>query len=241
MNKGLVIIAGDSWACGEWKEYEVQHRGLAQFLEDDGHTVINIGRGGNSNWKAYQDLKILLSNPFFSKTKKVFLFQTEWIRDFCYMSDYDNHNKYYEFPKEINQTIIENHIYNWYHRLSELAQEHNVKIQLIGGASDTFWFEKFESEYPGLNVACQSLTNLILNNLDRVSTPVLSIKTPEKLLTLSKQQKQNLEYMLNSSDLGSKRNKQWKSNPQWFYPDGVHPNRQGHQKLFKYLKHKDLL
>ena len=50
----VVVIAGDSWGCGEWtqrdhRDYYVSHAGLAQYLADDGYQVINLSQPGAGN------------------------------------------------------------------------------------------------------------------------------------------------------------------------------------------------
>ena len=42
--------------------------------------------------------------------------------------------------------------------------------------------------------------------------------------------------LLTDMDLGKARSDIMKQNSQWFWPDGCHPNREGHLKLYKYLK-----
>ena len=48
-----VMILGDSWSVGCWHEQDnrnqVYHRGISQYLEDQGHTVEMMGRGGSHN------------------------------------------------------------------------------------------------------------------------------------------------------------------------------------------------
>ena len=47
------MILGDSWSVGCWHEQDnrnqVYHRGISQYLEDQGHTVEMVGRGGSHN------------------------------------------------------------------------------------------------------------------------------------------------------------------------------------------------
>ena len=46
-----ILLAGDSWGCGEWKEYNrllegrhdaVAHKGLEEYLTQDNHEVKNV-------------------------------------------------------------------------------------------------------------------------------------------------------------------------------------------------------
>ena len=47
----MIIIAGDSWACGEWviDKEQLSHGGLYQYLHDHGYPVINLGTPAGSN------------------------------------------------------------------------------------------------------------------------------------------------------------------------------------------------
>ena len=80
----MIVIAGDIWGCGCWTlEQTVYHRGLEQYLHDDGHNVVNLSGIGLSLEFTAQRLKDFLSmqKPLFSTTPtKVVVFQTEWHR-----------------------------------------------------------------------------------------------------------------------------------------------------------------
>ena len=61
-----VMILGDSWSVGAWHEQDnrnqVHHRGISQYLEDQGHSVEMVGKAGSHNttqlnlMKSYVDL-----------------------------------------------------------------------------------------------------------------------------------------------------------------------------------------
>ena len=60
------MILGDSWSVGAWHEHDnrnqVHHRGISQYLEDQGHSVEMVGKAGSHNttqlnlMKSYIDL-----------------------------------------------------------------------------------------------------------------------------------------------------------------------------------------
>ena len=56
-----ILITGDSWSQGEWDglnvDYRVTHRGIEQYLVDDGHDVVNVGQGGYNNLQALDSIK----------------------------------------------------------------------------------------------------------------------------------------------------------------------------------------
>ena len=225
-----ILICGDSWGCGEWNVEctNVLHPGLDQCLKDAGHLVDNISKGGCSNLDSAARIRTWFER--FGRVDSVFVFQTEYSRDFKHHSA-ETWNA--SSIKDLSGQWVE----NFYFRLSELAQEYQCRINIIGGASDTVWFDNMGNDYPGCNIACQSLTNLLINDDSRILDPVFSWygSTTESLLARVKTQL-NTDELLSVINLGFERESVLKENPQWFYPDGKHPNRQGHQKLYNFLK-----
>jgi hypothetical protein len=225
-----ILICGDSWGCGEWNIdcTKTLHSGLEQYLKDAGHNVVNISRGGCSNLDSVARIKLWIER--FGQVDSIFVFQTEYSRDF-------KHHSTESWNASSIEDLSSQWVENFYFRLSSLAQKHQCTINIIGGASDTVWFDNMDNDYPGCNIVCQSLTNLLINNDSRIADPVFSwydSKT-EPLLARVKTQL-NTGKLLSVINLGFERESALKENPQWFYPDGKHPNRQGHQKLYNFLK-----
>lgn len=238
----MIVIAGDSWGCGCWDtEQTVYHRGLEQYLYNDGHQVINLSEGGLSLEFTAQRLKDFLSiqKPLFVKDAiKVFVFQTEWHRGkeslqssivpmMSLDSSIEDYNRF--------ENIGDDHkiMASFYGILSHLANKHNMPIYLIGGCSDTIWIDDFESHYPGVTIVCQSFTNLLVNNNHRIDTPVHSVRFPADLL--------NKEHCVDLAILGQQREQIWKDNPEWMWPDGCHPNHLAHEKLYSHLKKENVI
>jgi hypothetical protein len=230
----MIIIAGDSWGCGEWSlEHKLTHTGLEQYLQDDGYKVINISYGGSSNDDVYK----LLSNCLYilscvtniSEVKNIFVFQTEWHRD---------HHRYHSLADSIfDINYIHTVMSNYYYRLSQLAMKYNVRIGLIGGCSDTIWLDKFEIEYPGVYIACHSMINLCLTDNHRTDNPAYNLLYPVNLAEeIEKANTQNKQFLLDQLELTMNRAKNLKNYPQFFAPDFQHPNRHGHLKLFDILR-----
>jgi len=74
-----IIIAGDSWGIGEWTDGQRTHRGLEQYLLDDGHSVINLSRGGMSNMSIIDALEQGLKEH--KDADRVIWFQTDPMRE----------------------------------------------------------------------------------------------------------------------------------------------------------------
>ena len=52
-----IIVAGDSWACGEYSSTgELTHGGLRQYLDEDGHQTLCFGYPGVGSLTAYDFL-----------------------------------------------------------------------------------------------------------------------------------------------------------------------------------------
>lgn len=231
----MIIIAGDSWGCGELDSRNLTHGGLSEYILTHGHDCINLSYGGGTNYNTLGQLwNFVRNNPSLAKQiEKIFVFQTEWDRDYRTpdLPDHLLNNLQHGYP-----TCAEYTISGFYHGLSRLG----IPVKLIGGCSDVMWSDDFEFEYPGVAVVCQSLTNLLIAENHRVDNPVYSFwaKKSENLLQeIKKQTKEQsgLNLLLNDITLGNKRLETFRQNKNWFWPDGVHANRHGHKKLFEFL------
>jgi hypothetical protein len=256
----MIIVAGDSWGCGEWMLDQsgttvMAHGGITQYLREQGHDVINVSQAANSNWQTLQCLLSLLSSQTYSKNnhshgfhivgnkqqawnvqdvEMLLIFQAAWFQDYRVVSAGQGTDSVTNFllPSHYNSELQYQNISQWQYRLSEMSQEFDIPIVLVGGGSDCEWFSNFENEYPGLSIACQSITNLCIDNDHRISQPVFGCYNQE-ILQECKQKAvdtQAVEFLLQQVELGLVRKKIWENNPVWF-PDGVHGNRDAHKKL----------
>jgi lysophospholipase L1-like esterase len=234
-----ILICGDSWACGEWDIActKVAHTGLQQYLVDDGHTVFNISKGGTSNLDNSNRLNLWFERFGSQHIDTVLVFQTDYVRDF----------KHNACPEDWNSQLLSDVAERWverfYHRLSELSQKHGCKIKIIGGLSDTVWFDQMSLDYPGCEVACQSLVNLTLANNHRIDVPIFSWYTAdsEPILARAKSLGLELDCTLKLMHQGFERESLVRENPEFFYPDGIHPNRRAHRMLYEFLRHKSII
>ena len=232
------LIAGDSWACGEWdQELGIMHPGLSGYMAESGLSTINIGTPGGSNAGTILRLKTFLKTNPSMLPKRIIVFQTEWVRDCA------------EDPTLISQRSTESVddfgtwlVCQFYYRLSELSVKYDIPIYLIGGCADTVWIDQFDKEYPGLHIACQSVTNLLIHGHHRIYQPIFNVwgQDPELITQHRFKQQFALDELLKSLDLGESRRDSWKSCTEYFWPDGCHPNRRGHKKLFEFLQAQGL-
>lgn len=256
----MILIAGDSWGCGAWDQDPVTghpvvyHRGLEQYLHNDGHKVINISYPGGSNESTVEQLERYLygytqSPPLWYNDPilQIFVFQTEWWRG---KSDFrPGQGKQLVLRPEIVEWFELNEIYDdqkiishYYNNLSHISQKYHIPIWIIGGCVDTIWLDQFEDEYSGLHIACQSFTNLLVNDNHRVENATCTWKMPVEYLVNAKQKNnaELIEYVLNMSDLADQRCDTFTLNKDWF-PDNGHASHLGHKKLFDYLKTQGII
>lgn len=233
----MILIVGDDWAVGEWNplNYSV-HNGLGQFLNEKSYNTINLGRAKNSNIESINDLSFFLTANLHigEKITHIFFFQTDWTKDLPFMTNseivsdlsfgYDN------FKDRIISRI--------YMRLSNMALSSGLKIYLIGGNSDTIWLEKFSEEYPGLNIACQSLTNLVVNQKHNTVDPIFSVfdnKTKKSTALLRDYLSvADTTKLQQDIEIGNRRLSIWETNKE-FWSSNKCPNSKSHKLLFDFL------
>lgn len=235
----MIIIAGDSWGCGEWSTTDaldsrrfISHNGLTGHLLALGRQVINLSEPGTSNDQTFAKLENFFLTNHHYEIDGVFVFQTEWIR-----SDISEQDLALGY-----QSLKDHKISNFYYGLGDLSQRFNVRFYIIGGSSDTVWLSEFAKEYPGVEIVCQSFTNLMLNHNDRIDDPVYALgcfsrkhlETVERIK--SRLSSTDLELLVQDLDRGRRRRREWQDHPEFFWPDGIHPNRVSYQKLFEHIK-----
>jgi hypothetical protein len=229
-----ILIAGDSWGLGELNVQctEVLHGGLANYFANDGHEVINISKGGCSNLDIVHRLSTWIERFGCDNIDLIIVLQTEYTRDYKHV-DTESNDWNIQSLSDLSSQWIE----RFYMRLSELSVLYSVPIKIIGGCSDTLWFDNMSNDYPGCQIACQSISELLINDNHCIDTPVFSWynNNTKVLLDRMKKKTNRLDEMLAAITLGFERESLLKANPHFFFPDGKHPNRLGHYKLYQFL------
>jgi hypothetical protein len=233
------LIAGDSWACGEWgynktRDGSLTHPGLGQFMCDHDHLAINVGVPGGSNSQTAKQVKDFLTHNKQLEISAVLVFQTEWPRDTKFQKlDFVQQciSQGYAFLRD--QLIT-----NFYEQLSTLSLTFNVPVWLIGGCSDTWPPEQIDGQFPGVQVLCQSMTNLLLDKNHLVTNPVYSYNLTPITEYKKKFSSNDLEFLIQDIEKGIQRQKLWESSQRYFFPDILHPNRKGHKILFDLAKQR---
>lgn len=249
-----ILIAGDSWACGEWINHTNTHGGLRQYLQESGQQPICFSQPGLGSLTTVDALSMFIQhNRNIIKFDKIIFFQSDWVRDI--RIEHLNNELYsgvffqgYSYTKSW-------YISRLYYKLSELYKQTGINTILVGGQGDTIWLDSFEQEYPGVKIGCQSFTNLISNNNSRTNPPTHSVfkyggtstvfLTQDQLEEILQKIKDNsvssdLEELISDMELAKVRNNLFTSNKDIF-PDAMHPERQAHYKLYQYLNTNELL
>jgi hypothetical protein len=243
--RDTILIVGDSWGVGEWDgnpsqdriwQVPVSHSGLQHFLTEHDQKVINLSRPGNSNSEMWHTCIASLTNNLTlqESIRCIIIFQTEWTRDVC------EHWHIAEVEDYGVEQLKSRWISRMYLRLSQLSCKYNLPVYVIGGCSDTLWLSEFSQYYPGVTIVCQSFTNLLLNNNHRIVNPIMISMHTRILESISKLKAQQLsladkKFITQEIEQSFIRAATWENNPDWFYPDGYHPNKAGHKKLFDHL------
>jgi hypothetical protein len=245
----MYIILGDSWGCGEWVDGEVTHSGLAFYMEELGHKVVNNSIPGGSNYESLNSLKdFLVCEQDLEEIKKIngiFLFWTEWYRDFRIkpygIFDLAVDSSNYFMPKNYNKDFYSRYQERVLLDFKKVADKLKVPIYVIGGASDLDYFDN--DLFGNVICVCQSLTNLCVNNSDRIQDPArCTARWPvEFVKTIKQNTKTSLEFLLDELQKNENRQNLCKEYRLQFFPDKAHVDRKGHKKLLNLLIEKKIL
>jgi hypothetical protein len=188
-----ILLAGDSWGIGVFSgaggTYGPTGQGIQTILEAQGHTVINISKGGGANWlmvdrlegRWYNTGRCLFGADYKDKVDfdlnevdHILFLQTDICRERHYYgkqnpSDEGTTWKILDraFINEIMNfdsltAVIDYYFNKLYAHLNSIAEAHNKKITLVGG-----WSQLHPSviNYPNLIAAVPSATKLLIPSL----------------------------------------------------------------------------
>ena len=207
-----MIIAGDSWACGEWQIGSgifplCVHKGIEQYAIDEGMKVRNLSRGGDSN---QDQVNIVANSNVYNE--KVFWFITDPLRGL----EPTTENPILIAQESLRKTFL---------AIDRLSIENNCEMYVIGGMCDLEGFVSTDNY--NFEVVIPSVNKLLHEDCD-----ILSMYSD---IVAAEQVIKNKQYALDVFDQIAKKKTFWKSHPETF-PDGGHPGRSAHHYLFEYLK-----
>jgi len=231
-----VYIFGDSWGVGEWTNHQISHTGLEFFFKNLGHEVLNFSKPSGSNSDSIVRLKAVANN--INKTDYIFFITTDATRDVNYKN-----------KETLTNTLIQNGGLSslidmlldlTYNKLNNICITHNLKIHMIGGLNNLDL--SLIAKYKNLDATIPSWIDLLVGHFSEYK----NLCNSSKFRILS-----NPNFIIDNVNLG-------KFDPLFasqliehfylyqeqnsvvfrediFHPDGVHPNKSGHEILFNSL------
>lgn len=211
-----ILIIGDSWGCGEWTlsdEYCAVHPGLEFYLKEHGYNVNNLSQGGYSNSDIFNSLRdhMAINNSY----DVIIWFQTDPLRNF---RPYRNENiGIFKKNKEDFILACDELLDSIYAKFNSL----DLPIYCLGGTTklNLALLEK----YPNLHPVIPSIIEMFGEEHIKI-WPSGWIKHPQVLKSLSRSL---VDYLHSECELNLSQ--------EWFFPDGRHPNRKAHKKIFEFL------
>jgi len=223
-----ICIFGDSWAVGEWgfnanNQYTLFHLGITKFFIDQGHLAVNRAIGGSSNRMSVE----LMKHDNLDYYDYVFWFQTDPLRDL--RKDLHIHGQY---TNEFHQLDTTSKLIDKSNLLLDITyrslNQFNQPIYCIGGCSRLNI--KLLKKYKNLTPLISSIPEFLYPGyshpaiwhsdwLHTIEKNSFSLAELDRLS--SYKHTQDLLYREEYRD--------------FFHPDGAHPNRHGHEKIFDYI------
>jgi hypothetical protein len=233
-----IVIIGDSWGCGEWQrateppgtqQQIISHPGLAKYLIDDGYNVVNLSQFSEGNHKLLDPLKYFVEVNQYLNIEHIFFIQTDITRSLA-----DRHLNLDDLALTHTHlvNVVSQMYYHFYSRLNHNAMLANCTVNLIGGLTDLLTnIGKFKN----LNFLVPSWVKLI--DSSAVPAQLVDHINMEHIISSWKNKTEILPYLEQSSA----RFDIFRNNPEYFWPDGSHPNRHGHKLLHQHLQSLGLL
>lgn len=241
-----IIIVGDSWGLGEWGrdpiryKYTVLHKGLEQYFIDYGFDVINVSEGGSSNTGSIRRLVNLLSelSDDISNIDYIFFITTDATREI-------HRNK-----EKLTDALIQNKslpllvdklLDSCYNELNKICLTNNLNIHVIGGLNN---LDTSIQSYKNLIPIIPSWVSLLIGHLDEYKNlcndpkfRIVNFNFAIDDFILSRCPFNIASKLIEDAYLYQEINS-LVFKEKIFWPDGVHPNREGHKILFETLLKK---
>jgi hypothetical protein len=236
-----IVITGDSWGAGEWgikTDPPLIHGGLSDYFAQDGYCVINLSHPGKGPLTYLVELhKFLMVNR--NKIEHIFFIQSCIGRDFT--TRFDEHLAFLKRLPGHHHLVwndnlnLESNIVGCYKqiydKLNFMATYHRTVINVIGGLTDLL--PPFP-EFSNLNFLIPSWVSLIDSSMSKC---ILIDKLTFGYLDVVWKNK-NKQEILSYIDSATERRSYMFNNKEFFWPDGMHPNRKGHKVLYDAIKSK---
>jgi hypothetical protein len=247
MNKPKIIVAGSSWARGEWAPEDpvVQHDGIKQYFADAGYTIVDSSQARSYHSRVLKFLSKKLESNYVDNDI-VFFIMADPLLDLI-MPELGMRKRSFnikhlpQFTEAIKEAgglinLIRQQQDHIYKELDSLAKQYNTVIHCIGGTYNVN--THILKEYTNLNPLLVSWIHLLVGHYQEhqhTASPEFGISytwgvnyidfssyTPE----FAKQVQQEFDSITDSNRI---------MDELIFHPDGLHPNREGHKILYNYI------
>ena len=234
-----ILIFGDSWACGEWPEspaLAAVHKGIEEYFRQSNYKVVNAARGGCSNSASVSLLNAELNKD--AGSSDIFIWvQSDPIRNLRDSNFADLPNRILKANGLSN--LIEELLDEDYASLNQIAEQHNINVFIIGGLSSVR--TNLLDKYPHIKCLVRSWPELLLSNKSEYATvnwknyDILDSDWTVDHLKLNTFNNCWLSHKC-VDELDQMNSNRIIYKDPIFYPNGNHPNREGHWILFNYIK-----
>lgn len=224
-----VLLAGDSWGCGVWGNQghvnplnALKHKGIEQFLIDDGYDVLNVSMGGASNTDIIKRMEPLV---YRYKFDYVFYIKTDPLRD-LYPVGTDDTAKTGKLFFSNYQQIVDTVDYNsnvCYEKLNRMP----FNIHVIGGCGTVN--ETLLQKYNNLKLVLKSIPKYLCPNF----------VIPNVWFSTGWYKELDKSWDLDCIDkiIGQLNRVDWlHKNCYHFKDDPAHPDKEGYYKVYQYIK-----
>jgi len=225
-----IIVAGDSFGCGEWEQgLNVTHGGVAQYLYEDGFEVSNLSQpGGALSWSINPIENFFIANPF-ANIKKIIFFQTDIARDLPNQIYRDHCEKFIrEFPDDTVKQTLDKLYKEFYKSLDSVANHFGVEILAIGGLTD---ITADISDFSNIRIGIPSMA-IEANN--SVPGPLRLLSNPTQWKILDELFSHRKDELLELMEEQCERHRYLRSDIR--YKDKFHPGREIHKICYEKLK-----
>ena len=225
-----ILIAGDSWGIGVFSgqgdTYGPTGQGIQTILEEKGHTVSNISKGGGSNGLMIERLSVF----DLSTVDYIIFLQTDIFREHHYYgkqypTDISTRWKLLEqsFVDSLSEyDSIQQYIDKYFDRLYSTLNSYNKLILMVGGWSQ---LHPSVTKYPNLIPAVYSATKLLIPELKQdgyLSDPEWFTQLDKDLAFMRKFDQEFKQLAINNADKLGLIYQNWHE---------VHPDIDGYRKI----------
>lgn len=223
-----ILLAGDSWGCGTWvntlpnEPYGVVHKGIEQFMIDDGIEVLNISEGGLSNSEIIRKLVCVRKIHTYDY---IFFIQSDPLRDLKNSIGVEDKIKWFEDYEHLLK-IRDQQLTKTYVKLNQFSNQIGVKIHMLAGCSKID--KKLIEPYNNLICVIPAIIEFLCPN----SSPDIWIQGNWHKFIDDKWSLETIDKLIEQHDILLENQKKCI----YFKNDWAHPSAEGYRKVYEFIK-----